>query len=180
MARFFTFFVVILVALFAAELTPPVQSAVVIPWTDSLARISAGLIVLFDPHVAASGKILQSTTTGFAISIEAGCNGIEAAIILIAAMLAFPAPWKHRLIGILAGLTAVQTLNIVRVISLFYLGQWNMKAFEWAHFYLWQALIMLDVLIVWLLWIRTLPPSSSPVAPSRTSAGAGTTEATLP
>ncbi|HXN15260.1 MAG TPA: exosortase H [Usitatibacter sp.] len=161
MVRFFILFVVILVTLFAAELTPPVQSAVVLPWTEALARISASLITLFDSHVAAFGRILQSTTNGFVVSIEAGCNGIEAAIILIAAMLAFPAPPKHRVIGILVGLAAVQALNVVRVVSLFYLGQWNMKAFEWAHFYLWQALIMLDVLIVWLLWIRTLPPSSS-------------------
>jgi hypothetical protein len=43
------------------------------------------------------------------------------------------------------------------VISLFYLGQWNMQVFEWAHLYVWQALIMLDVLIVWLIWVRTLP-----------------------
>lgn len=162
MARFFTLFVVILLALFAAELTAPGQSAVVIPWTDALARISAGLIMIFDPHVTVFGKILQSTRNGFAISIEAGCNGIEAAIILIAAMLAFPAPWKHRAIGILAGLAAVQALNIVRVVSLFYLGQWNFKAFEWAHFYLWQALIMLDALIVWLLWIRALPAVPRP------------------
>ncbi len=159
--RFFISFVVILVALFAAELTPPVQKALVLPWTEALARISAGLITMFDPRVAAFGKILQSTANGFAVSIEAGCNGIEAAIILIAAMLAFPAPWKHRVIGVLAGLSAVQALNIVRVISLFYLGQWNTKAFEWAHLYLWQALIMLDVLIVWLIWIRTLPPRSA-------------------
>jgi exosortase H (IPTLxxWG-CTERM-specific) len=157
MARFFILFVVILVALFAAELTPPVQAAVVLPWTEALTRISAGLITVFDPRVAAFGKILQSTTNGFAVSIEAGCNGIEAAIILIAAMLAFPAPWKYRAIGVLAGLVAVQTLNVVRVISLFYLGQWNLRAFEWAHLYVWQGLIMLDVLIVWLIWIRTLP-----------------------
>jgi exosortase H (IPTLxxWG-CTERM-specific) len=160
MARFFTLFVVILLALFAAELTPPAQNAVVIPWTDALARISAGLVTIFDPHVIAFGKVLQSTRNGFAISIEAGCNGIEAALILIAAMLAFPAPWKHRLVGIVAGLAAVQAMNIVRVVSLFYVGQWNFKAFEWAHFYVWQALIMLDVLIVWLLWIRMLPPAS--------------------
>ena len=157
MARFFVLFVVILLALFAAELTPPAQNAVVIPWTDALARISAGLVTIFDPHVVAFGKVLQSTRNGFAISIEAGCNGIEAAMVLIAAMLAFPAPWRHRAIGILAGLAAVQVLNTVRVVSLFYLGQWNFRAFEWAHFYVWQALIMLDVLIVWLLWVRTLP-----------------------
>jgi exosortase H (IPTLxxWG-CTERM-specific) len=179
MARFFVLFIVILVALFAAELTPPVQSAVVLPWTEALTRISAGLITLFDSHVAALGKILQSTTNGFAVSIEAGCNGIEAAIILIAAMLAFPAPWKHRVIGILAGLCAVQALNILRVISLFYLGQWNMQAFEWAHLYLWQALIMLDALVVWLIWIRTLPPSLSSVLPPPASVDSGTRKVTM-
>ena len=178
MARFFTLFVVILVTLFAAELTPPVQSAVVLPWTEALARISVGLITLFDPHAAAFGKVLRSTTNGFAISIEAGCNGIEAAIILIAAMLAFPAPAKHRMIGILAGLAAVQALNVVRVISLFYLGQWNTRIFEWAHLYLWQALIMLDVLIVWLIWIRTLPPSASSVSPPPSSVDSGAQQAT--
>jgi exosortase H (IPTLxxWG-CTERM-specific) len=158
MVRFFLLFAVILVALFAAELTPPVQSAVVVPWTDALVRISAGIATLFDSHVAAVGRILRSTANGFAVSIEAGCNGVEAAIVLSAGMLAFPAPWKHRAIGILAGLCAVQALNVVRVISLFYLGQWNVAAFQWAHLYLWQALIMLDVLVVWLIWIRTLPP----------------------
>jgi exosortase H (IPTLxxWG-CTERM-specific) len=164
MTRFFVLFLVILVALFAAELTPPVQNALVIPWTEALARISAAIVKLFDPHVIAYGKILQSTASGFSVSIEAGCNGIEAAIVLIAAMLAFPARWRHRVIGVLAGLLAVQALNIVRVISLFYIGQWNMQAFEWAHLYLWQMLIMLDVLIVWLIWIRTLPVDIGPVA----------------
>ena len=178
MARFFILFIVILVTLFAAELTSPVQRAFVLPWTEALARISAALITLFDSNVAVFGKILQSTTNGFALSIEAGCNGIEAALILIAAMLAFPAPWKHRVIGIIVGLTAVQLLNIVRVISLFYIGQWSMAAFEWAHFYLWQALIMLDVLIVWLIWIRTLPPPSSADSSAPPPANIGAQQAT--
>ena len=159
MARFVTLFAVILVALFAAELTPPVQRALVIPWTEALVRISAALATLVDPNIAAAGRILQSTTNGFAISIEAGCNGLEAALVLIAAMMAFPAPAKHRVIGIVAGLAGVQALNVVRVISLFYLGQWSPGAFEWAHLYVWQALIMLDVLVIWLVWTRLLPPS---------------------
>jgi exosortase H (IPTLxxWG-CTERM-specific) len=157
MARFALVFVLALGALFAAELTAPVQRAAVLPWTAAIASISASLITLVDPQVVASGKVLFSTANGFGVSIEAGCNGVEAALILIAAMLAYPATWSHRAIGILAGLAAVQALNIVRVISLFYVGQWSPRAFEWSHLYLWQALIMLDVLIVWLIWIRTLP-----------------------
>ena len=52
----------------------------------------------------------------------------------------------------------------MRVISLFYLGQWDFRIFEWAHLYVWQALIMLDVMIVWLLWVRTLPRAEPALA----------------
>lgn len=83
-----------------------------------------------------------------------------------AAMLTFPTPWKHRIVGILAVPLAVQLLNIVRVIRLFYLGQWSMIAFEWAHLSLWQALIMLDVLIICLAWIHILPSTSNASYPA--------------
>src|SRR4029453_9383364 len=89
----------------------------------------------------------------------------EAAIVLIAAMLAFPAPWRYRVLGIAIGIAAVQILNIVRVISLFYIGQWDFSVFEWAHQYVWQALIMLDVLVVWLIWVRRVPPEGTDTAP---------------
>ena len=157
MIRFFVLFLVLQAGLFGAELTPWAQRYFVEPWTNELAAISAALVTLADPDVTALGKVLRSTRNGFAVSIEAGCNGVEATIVLLAAVLAFPAPWKNKLVGLLAGVVAVQGLNVVRVISLFYLGQWDIQIFEWAHLYVWQALIMLDVLIVWLVWVRTLP-----------------------
>jgi len=55
------------------------------------------------------------------------------------------------------GFFAIQFLNLVRIVTLFYLGQWNQVAFEWFHLYLWQALIIMDALVVWLVWLRTLP-----------------------
>jgi exosortase H (IPTLxxWG-CTERM-specific) len=160
--RFLLWFVGIQVVLFGLELTPWAQRWFVVPWTSAVASVSAALVKTFDPAVIAQGKVLQSPTTGFAVSIEAGCNGVEATIVLIAAILAFPAPWRSRLIGLAAGVVAVQGLNVIRVISLFYLGQWNLRAFEWAHMYLWQALIMLDVLVVWLIWIRSLRGAPPP------------------
>jgi exosortase H (IPTLxxWG-CTERM-specific) len=164
MIRFFILFLVLQGALFGLELTPWAQDWLVVPWTRALAAMSAGVVKIFDSDVLAQGKVLLSSSNGFAVSIEAGCNGVEATIVLIAAIFAFPAPWKHRLIGLIVGIVAVQGLNIVRIISLFYLGQWNFNAFEWAHLYVWQALIMLDVMVVWLLWVRTLPRVSPAVA----------------
>src|SRR5947207_11834207 len=167
MVRFFILFLVLQAGLFGLELTPWAQEWLVVPWTSRLAAIAAGIVKIFDADVLAQGKVLQSVSNGFAVSIEAGCNGVEATIVLVAAILAFPAPWKRKFLGLSIGIAAVQGLNIIRVISLFYLGQWSLDAFDFAHQYLWQALIMLDVLIVWLLWVRTVPrpmPSSAAAA----------------
>ena len=175
MTRFFILFIVLLAVLFGLELTPWGQAYVAVPWTNALAAISTSIVTLFDPNVVASGKVIRSSSNGFAVSIEAGCNGVEATLVLFAAMLAFPAPWRHKLLGLAVGTLAVQLLNIVRVISLFYIGQWNFDVFEWAHLYVWQALIMLDVLVVWLIWVRRvprdgdvrLPPAAPPALAAR-------------
>jgi exosortase H (IPTLxxWG-CTERM-specific) len=163
--RFAIVFAGLLLALFAFELTPPGQ-ALVVPWTGLVAKSSAGLIREFDSDVLVEGKTLYSRDTGFAVTIEAGCNGVEAMLVLAAAILAFPAPWRSKAIGLGVGIVAIQALNLVRIVSLFYLGQWERQWFEWAHLYIWQALIMLDALIVWLLWIRMLPPAVPRAAPA--------------
>jgi len=157
MLRFLFLFLVILCTLFFLELLHPVERHVIEPFTAGIAKICVWIVDLFDPDAVAQGKIIRSLSNGFAISIERGCNGVEAMIILLAAMLAFPAPWKHKLAGVAVGFVAIQGLNLVRIISLFYLGQWNRVWFDWFHLYLWQALIVLDALVIFLLWLRWLP-----------------------
>jgi len=149
-------FFFVLIGLFTLELLDSVHSGLIIPFTNGLAWLSASLISPFDDAVIFYDKILQDTASGFAVSIEAGCNGVEATIVLIAAVVAFPAPWRYRLAAIGIGFLAVQSMNIARIISLFYVGQWNLDVFTWVHLYLWPVLIMLDVLVVFLLYLRFL------------------------
>jgi exosortase/archaeosortase family protein len=68
-------------------------------------------------------------------------------------MLAFPASWKWRGLGLLAGSLAIQILNILRFISLFYIGQFSVAWFEFAHSYLWETLLILDTMVVFWLWV---------------------------
>ncbi len=156
MARFIVIFAAVLLALFSLEMTTVAQQQVIEPFTGMLARISAAIISPFDNNVVAYGKVLRFQDTGFAVSIEAGCNGVEATIVLIAAVVAFPAPWKARLVTIVSGFLAIQVLNIARIISLFYLGDWDLTIFSWVHLYLWPALIMLDVLLVFVIYLHVL------------------------
>ena len=161
-----------LIGLFTLEILQPAERFVILPFTSMIADVSVWIVTLFDENVIATGNVIRDKVSGFGVRIERGCNGLEAIIILFSAIFAFPAPFKSKLIGFVAGFFAIQLLNLVRIISLFYLGQWNYTAFEWFHLYLWQALIILDALIVWLIWLRTLPiggnnpePKENPVQP---------------
>jgi len=157
MLRFFVLFMLLLLGLFSLRITNVVRDAVTLPFTGVLADTSAFLITLFDKDVVTHGVVIQSLSNNFAVAIAPGCDGIEAVIILISAIVAFPSPWKHKLAGIGIGFIAIQSLNLVRIISLFYLGQYSRVWFDWFHLYLWQALIVLDALAVWLICLRYLP-----------------------
>lgn len=161
MWRFFFVFIAVMAALFTLELLPVGQRYFVQPLTAWLADASAFFIALFGRELSVQGDIIVDTATGFAAQIAAGCNGIEAMILLTAAIVAFPAPWRYKLWGVVIGSVAIQGLNLVRIVSLFFLGLWHKEAFEWAHLYIWQALIMLDTLLVWMVWIRYLPRQSN-------------------
>lgn len=161
MIRFFILFTVLLVGLFTLEILQPAEKYVILPFTSFIADISVWIVKFFDSDVVAYGNVIRDSASGFGVRIERGCNGIEALIILFAAIFSFPAPFKNKLIGFAIGFFAIQGLNLVRIVSLFYLGQWNEVAFEWFHLYLWQALIILDALVVWLIWLRTLPQAKA-------------------
>ena len=157
MLRFFVIFSILLIGLFTLEILQPAEKYVILPFTSLVADVSVWIVKLFDPDVLASGNVIRDQATGFGVRIERGCNGLEAVIILFAALFAFPAPFGYKVLGFVIGFFAIQGLNLVRIISLFYLGQWNYTAFEWFHLYLWQALIILDALVVWLIWLRRMP-----------------------
>lgn len=161
MTKFLLLFGAVLFVLFGIEMQQSVQMHAIQPFTAILADISAALIMPFDDAVTATGRIIRHTENQFAVSIEAGCNGVEAAIVLIAAVVAFPARPMQKVAAILIGFLAIQAMNILRIISLFYLGQWRMDIFSWTHLYLWPVLIMLDVLIVFLLYLRYIARRNS-------------------
>ena len=157
MARFVTTFLLILLPVFLLGQTETVRLGLTEPFTAQIAAVSASLVSLADPDAYSAGYILGSRSSGFAVAIRPGCNGVEVMVLLAAAILAFPASWRYRTLGMALGMLAIQVLNLARIISLFYIGQWNEVVFEWAHLYVWPALIMLDALIVFLIWLYRQP-----------------------
>ena len=75
-------------------------------------------------------------------------------LLLCSALAAFPASWKQRANGLVIGIAAIQSLNLLRFISLYYLCLYNHAWFDFAHEYLWESLIMLDALAVFWIWVQ--------------------------
>lgn len=125
-------------------------------FSEQLASGAATAIHLFGGVCQQRGAVLSTLTGNFSMRVLDGCNGVNVVILLWAAILAYPASWKLRWIGLAAGLTAIQTLNLLRLISLFYLGQYNFAIFEFAHLYLWETFIILDAIVVFGIWTKAV------------------------
>jgi exosortase H (IPTLxxWG-CTERM-specific) len=126
----------------------------------ALVGLSGSLIIICGGHVTRDAAILRSPG-GFSVEMRDGCNAINVTILLWSAILAFPSPTKPKALGLLGGCFIIQVLNIVRFVSLFYLGQYSMTWFEFAHSYLWESLLVLDTMVVFWLWVNRVVRTGS-------------------
>jgi exosortase H (IPTLxxWG-CTERM-specific) len=162
MRRFLIVFPVCLAAGFGLLLAPFSASAVT-AFTSGVVAICAKLVSLCGGHAAAAQNVLRNPVTGFSIQVEDTCNASNVTILLWAAILAFPAPWREKLKGLAAGTLVIHGVNLFRIASLFYLGQHDPDMFEFAHLYVWEGVIMLVTLVVFWTWVqRTYRAGQSP------------------
>ena len=98
----------------------PVNDRVIEPFTGAIARAGGATLSLLGQQTKMNGTIIRNDR--FAVNIRNGCNGVEAMLIYFAAVLAFPASWKSRLLGVALGFVAIQLVNLVRVVALFLTG----------------------------------------------------------
>jgi exosortase H (IPTLxxWG-CTERM-specific) len=150
MRRFLILFPVCLAAGFALLQAHPVEIAVE-KFTASLVGICGALIHLFGGKAVVNGVVLASPE-GFAVRVENGCNAINVTILLWSAILVYPAPWMQKIKGLAAGTLVLHAINLLRIISLYYLVRYNQSWFEFAHLYLWESLIVVDTLVIFWGW----------------------------
>jgi len=143
------FAVVIVVAFFIVTLGP-VNDRVIVPFTAQLSSVSGQVLRLLGQNVTVSGTTIFSS--GFSVDVRNGCNGVEAILILVAAMVAYPASLQARLLGILLGSVALEILNVIRIVSLYLLGFYNRELFDLFHSAVWQVLIILASVGIFVVW----------------------------
>lgn len=142
----------------------PVNDHAIVPFTAGVARVSGSILKAMSEPVTVAGTELRSP--GFSVDIENGCNGIETALLFCSAVLAFPATWRARGAGLFLGFAAIQLLNLVRVVSLFWIGRHHPALFSAAHTVLWQSAVVIAGVLLFLLWAARQKGISPPPAES--------------
>ena len=160
---FLAVFLALLGGGFALLAYQPVNDRVVEPFTGLVARASGGALRLLGQPVQMEGTVIRGPS--FAVNIRNGCNGIETLVIFWSAVLAFPAPWRSRLLGLLVGSAAIQAVNLVRVVALYLTGAYAPAWFDRSHTVVWQTIVILCGVLLWVFWATRLVPARAPGEP---------------
>jgi exosortase H (IPTLxxWG-CTERM-specific) len=139
-----------LIALLYAVLATPVADRLLYHYLEFNAWLANGLLVLLGEGTRVSEVTIHSP--GFAIAVRRGCDAVEPTWLLCAAILAFPASWRYRMAGIAAGVALLQALNLVRIVTLFLVGEHLPTFFHPAHLELWPAIFILAAILLFGGW----------------------------
>ena len=117
-----------------------------------IARISAWVLNFFDGEVVVTGSRIAGGS--FAVLVAQGCDAIQVCSLLAAAIIAFPLSLRAKLRGLVVGIAILQILNLLRVITLFWIGVHFSSIFKTSHEVLWPGLLIVSTIVIWILWVR--------------------------
>jgi exosortase H (IPTLxxWG-CTERM-specific) len=163
--RFAFTYVILMGAFFALISFTPLQKIIDLNgiYSRLIAAITAKVINITGLTCTANGTNINLPTV--TLDVVFGCNGLDAAMIFAIAVIAFPASWKKKLIGIVCGSVALQIINIIRIVFLAYLANAGIHAknyFEYIHLYVAQGLmiaISLGIFFLYLNYAKTSQPA---------------------
>lgn len=150
-------FFVVLVGAYLVIAWNPVNDKVIAPFTAGIARTSGALLNVMGEAVTVTGTVIRSSR--FAVNINNGCNGVEAMLILLASIAAFPASMRARGAGLLLGTLVIQLLNAIRILTLYYLGAYHPRLFDLFHTAVWQIAIILAAVGFFVAWSGRVAPA---------------------
>jgi len=158
--RFLVIFVMLLAISFTVIAVRQVNDAFVVPYTTLVARVSGTALSLLGEEITVSGCDLRSPR--FAVTIYNGCNGLITSLIVLSGILAYPAPRRAKLVGVVAGLSIIQIVNLIRIVSLYYIGALMPEFFSASHIVVWQSVVILTGVVLWIVWARWATATAEP------------------
>jgi exosortase H (IPTLxxWG-CTERM-specific) len=132
----------------------PVQNVIDLNglYTKGVVILTSKILEVLTIPSTYQGSVIKLPST--ALDVRFGCNGLEAVMIYSVAVIAFPASWKDKLMGILGGFLVIQVINILRISSLAYSAIHFKDLFEYIHIYIAQGMMIAVSLGVFFIYLN--------------------------
>jgi exosortase family protein XrtM len=167
--RFLLFFLVMYIVFHTLYFMVPNSFLLDSVYHTGIVSVSANIINFFAPAESASAVGNKLVSSKASLEIVRGCDGAGATFLLMAAILAFSATWKQKLVGLIGSLALMYALNQTRVIGLYFVVAYERNWFNLLHTYFAPTLIVVICCIFFLWWIKwssrlEIVSDNSPVA----------------
>ncbi len=123
------------------------------------ARLSGILLNLIGQHNHVDGSTLWAGNRSV-IEVIPGCSGVDFLSFFTAAVLVFPVPPLKKCAGVLIGLPLLLALNLVRIMSLFFVGLRYPGVFDVWHEEIWAFLLIATTIILYITWMKWAGPTN--------------------
>lgn len=114
--------------------------------------LSSNLLNLIGQNTNYQDSFVYTST--YNLSVNRGCDAIEAMALFIATTLAFPMRFKIKFAGLLIGVAAIFFLNLIRIITLFLAGTYAPSIFEMLYVQLWPVVFIIVAVLLWISVVR--------------------------
>ncbi|RUM87662.1 MAG: hypothetical protein DSZ23_05505 [Thermodesulfatator sp.] len=121
-------------------------------YTGAIAWISAKLLSLAGIASKSSGPVVSLPRGSLLIAF--GCNGLEAIVIYVSGIIAYPSSWIYKFKGLIFGILVIEILNMFRIVGLGFAMVRIPGLFNYLHYYVAQGLMIAISLGIFLIWIR--------------------------
>ena len=116
----------------------------------AVAATSAAAMSALGFPISNSGTVIHGPNTSLSIVNE--CTGVDATILLVSAVLVFPAAFRQKLAGLGFAIAVMMVINFVRVLTLIYLGNYFPDLLDLGHLYIWPVIVIIVGVGTLLLW----------------------------
>jgi exosortase/archaeosortase family protein len=141
-----------LIALFYALTSTAMYQRLLSSAVIADARLSSAVLNLIGEPSHVNNSTIASAR--YALTVLPACSAVEYPWFLCAAMLAFPCRPLLKLPGVIAGTVLLLGLNVVRVVSLYWIGVHWPSVFDIVHEQFWTVLLTAATVLICIAWIR--------------------------
>jgi exosortase/archaeosortase family protein len=121
-------------------------------YLEVLAAMSAWILEQMTTGISRRGTIIHGDL--FSVQIAPGCDAYRICALLGSAILAFPARWKTKAIGLFFGLLWLNALNFVRIVGLYFIGALYNPYFQDSHEVYFPIFLICMTIAAWMIWVR--------------------------